>query len=219
MSYRFLLASTAFAAALIAPAQADVSATRTDNTWQVSSDGERLSEVLSAIQSEAGFHRLEDDPAVETDLSGSLPDVISRLLQGYDYAVVYGETPETEGEIQRLVLLSGRAGSAPDDSQRIAPRRLEPGASEEDGERVAAMLARQVQPLVDQDNGVETTTTTVAVNTSGSGGSNDPTDTGGGGDDGELDAETQAQLAEATRRAQADLEALVNSLRAAENAD
>ncbi|HAQ33954.1 MAG: hypothetical protein CMF74_15275 [Maricaulis sp.] len=224
MSYRFLLASTAFAAALIAPAQADVSATRTDNTWQVSSDGERLSEVLSAIQSEAGFRlvgldRLEDDPAVETDLSGSLPDVISRLLQGYDYAVVYGETPETEGEIQRLVLLSGRAGSAPDDSQRIAPRRLEPGASEEDGERVAAMLARQVQPLVDQDNGVETTTTTVAVNTSGSGGSNDPTDTGGGGDDGELDAETQAQLAEATRRAQADLEALVNSLRAAENAD
>ena len=87
---------------------------------------------------------------------------MARLLQGYDYAVVYGETPETEGEIQRIVLLSGRAGTAPDDSQRIAPRRLDPAASEEDGERVTEMLARQVQPLVDADNGVETTT--VAAN-------------------------------------------------------
>ncbi|MCF8879533.1 hypothetical protein L5876_06890 [Hyphobacterium sp. SN044] len=222
MTLRLTLASLLASAALIAPAAADVSAERNGDTWQVSASGESLSEVLSAIRDEAGFRlvgldRLEEDPAIDADLEGTLADVISRLLQGYDYAVVYGETPETEGEIQRIVLLSGRAGTAPDDSQRIAPRRLDPETSEEDGERVSAMLARQVQPLVDADNGVETTT--VASNTvaASGNGSDAPSGDGGNGDGGdELDPETQAQLAEATRRAQADLEALVNSLRAHE---
>lgn len=222
MTLRLTLASLLASAALIAPAAADVSAERNGDTWQVSASGESLSEVLSAIRDEAGFRlvgldRLEEDPAIDADLEGTLADVISRLLQGYDYAVVYGETPETEGEIQRIVLLSGRAGTAPDDSQRIAPRRLDPETTEEDGERVSAMLARQVQPLVDADNGVETTT--VASNSVPAGnGSDTPSGDGGNGDGGdELDPETQAQLAEATRRAQADLEALVNSLRAHEN--
>lgn len=222
MTLRFTLASILASAALIAPAAADVNAERNGDTWQVSASGDRLSEVLSAIRDEAGFRlvgldRLEEDPAIDAELQGTLADVVSRLLQGYDYAVVYGETPETEGEIQRIVLLSGRAGTAPDDSQRIAPRRLDPETTEEDGERVSAMLARQVQPLVDADNGVETTT--VASNTVAAGnGADAPSGDGGNGEgDYELDAETQAQLAEATRRAQADLEALVNSLRAHEN--
>lgn len=219
MTFRSTLASAVLAAAFIAPlAQADITATRSGETWQVNAEGERLSEVLSAIQSEAGFRlvgldRLEEDPAVDTELTGSLAEVMARLLQGYDYAVVYGETPETEGEIQRLVLLSGRAGTAPDDSQRIAPRRLDPDTTEEDGARVSEMLTRQVQPLVDADNGVEPTT--VAANTTPSSGENEtpPAD----GEDYDLDPETQAQLAEATRRAQQDLEALVNSLRAHED--
>lgn len=220
MTLRLTLASLLASAALIAPAAADVNAERNGDSWQVSASGDRLSAVLTAIRDEAGFRlvgldRLEEDPAINADLEGSLAEVMSRLLQGYDYAVVYGETPETEGEIQRIVLLSGRAGTAPDDSQRIAPRRLDPEVTEEDGERVSAMLARQVQPLVDADNGVETTT--VASNTTPSNPSDTPSNEGGTGDDGELDAETQAQLAEATRRAQADLEALVNSLRAHED--
>ncbi|MEN0653520.1 MULTISPECIES: hypothetical protein [Hyphobacterium] len=221
MTLRFTLTTFLASAALIAPAAADVSAERNGDTWQVSASGENLSEVLTAIRDEAGFRlvgldRLEEDPAIDAELEGSLAEVVSRLLQGYDYAVVYGETPETEGQIQRIVLLSGRAGTAPDDSQRMAPRRLDNEVTEEDGERVSAMLARQVQPLVDADNGVETTT--VASNTVASASNADsPSGDGGTGDDLELDPETQAQLAEATRRAQADLEALVNSLRAHEN--
>ena len=225
MNLRLILASLLASAALTAPALADVNAERNGDTWQVSASGESLSEVLTAIRDEAGFRlvgldRLEEDPAIDADLEGTLADVVSRLLQGYDYAVVYGETPETEGEIQRIVLLSGRAGTAPDDSQRIAPRRLDSTTSEEDGERVSAMLARQVQPLVHADNGVEPTTTVASNTVAASGnGSDSPSGDGGNGDDYELDAETQAQLAEATRRAQADLEALVNSLRAHEGND
>lgn len=222
MKLRFTLASLLVSAALVAPAAADVTATRNGDDWQVSATGDRLSEVLTAIRDEAGFRlvgldRLEEDPAVDTQLEGSLADVMARLLQGYDYAVVYGETPETEGEIQRIVLLSGRAGTAPDDSQRIAPRRLDPAASEEDGERVTEMLARQVQPLVDADNGVETTTVAANAAPADANPSDTPSGETGNGDDYDLDPETQAQLAEATRRAQQDLEALVNSLRAHED--
>tara|TARA_R110002072_G_scaffold105386_6_gene230357 strand:+ start:2211 stop:2894 length:684 start_codon:yes stop_codon:yes gene_type:complete len=205
----------------VAPAFADIRAEQSDNVWQVSSEGERLSEVLAAIQSEAGFRlvgadRLIEDNPVSVDLTGPLDDVIARLLQGFDYALVYGETPETEGQIQRLVLLSGREGGAPDDSQRAGPTRLTDDAmTPEDGERVSALLQRQVQPLVDADSG-ETTgeTQTAAMASAADSGSGNNDNTGsdsGSGDD--LDPETQAQLAEATQRAQRDLEALVRALR------
>ncbi|MEE2565713.1 hypothetical protein [Hyphobacterium marinum] len=206
-----------------APAWADIEARQTEGVWQVSADGERLSEVLTAIQSEAGFRlvgadRLIDDNAVTVDLTGPLDDIIARLLQGFDYALVYGETPETEGQIQRLVLLSGRAGTAPDESQRAGPTRLsDETMTEEDGERVSALLQRQVQPLVDADNGVDTSAATqVAAMPSGSDSGNGNGNEGGGSGD-DLDAETQAQLAEATQRAQRDLEALVRALREQEN--
>jgi len=215
-----LLTGSAFLGA--APAWADIEARQTDGVWQVSADGERLSEVLTAIQTEAGFRlvgadRLIDDNAVTVDLTGPLDDIIARLLQGFDYALVYGETPETEGQIQRLVLLSGRAGTAPDESQRAGPTRLsDETMTEEDGERVSALLQRQVQPLVDADNGVDTSASTqVAAAAPSSNSGNGDGDGGGSGDD--LDAETQAQLAEATQRAQRDLEALVRALREQEN--
>ena len=85
----------------------------------------------------------------------------------------------------------------------------------EDGERVSALLQRQVQPLVDADSG-ETTgeTQTAAMASAADSGSGNNDNTGsdsGSGDD--LDPETQAQLAEATQRAQRDLEALVRALR------
>lgn len=217
----FLLAGTALLGA--APAWADIRAEQTGGVWQVSAEGERLSEVLAAIQAEAGFRlvgadRLIDDNAVTMELTGPLDDVIARLLQGFDYALVYGETPETEGQIQRLVLLSGRAGSAPDESQRAGPTRLsDETMTGEDGERVSALLQRQVQPLVDADNGIDPAaeTQTAALPSGSQSGTGDG---GSGGESGnDLDAETQAQLAEATRRAQRDLEALVRALREQEN--
>ena len=61
----------------VAPAFADIRAEQSDNVWQVSSEGERLSEVLAAIQSEAGFRlvgadRLIEDNPVSVDLTGPL---------------------------------------------------------------------------------------------------------------------------------------------------
>ncbi len=137
-------------------------------------------------------------------------------MQGFDYALVYGETPETEGQVQRLVLLSGRAGATPDDSQRAVATRL-PDESEmtpEDGARVSALLERQVQPLINAELG--TSEPSVDSQTVASAGDTGSSDSSGSSND-ELDAETQAQLAEATRRAQQDLEALVRALREQEN--
>ena len=156
-SSKFLIAA-AFALATATAASADIGVEDNDGVWTVSATGEPLSEVLAAIQSEAGFRlvgadRLIDDNAVSADISGSLGDVLARLLSGFDYALVYGETPETADQLQRVVLLSGRAGDAPDESQRLTVERLPAELSEEDGERVSDLLARQVQPLMDAESG------------------------------------------------------------------
>jgi hypothetical protein len=204
---------------------ADIDVGQNEDIWTVTAAGEPLSEVLSAIREEAGFRlvgadRLIDDRAVTIEVSGSLGDVLARLLSGFDYALVYGETPETSGELQRLVLLSGRAGDAPDESQRLTVERLPAGVSEEDGERVSDLLARQVQPLIEaEETGAATSNTeeTTALTAAPASPSSEPATTSG--DDYELDPETQAALAEATRRAQQDLQALVNALQAAEDGD
>ncbi|WP_421788890.1 hypothetical protein [Hyphobacterium sp.] len=199
-------------------AMADIMVSQNDGQWQVSAEGERLSEVLETIQAEAGFRlvgadRLVDNNPVTAELEGSIDDVLGRLLAGFDYALVYGETPETQNDLQRVVLLSGRAGSAPDESQRLSAERIPADITEEEGRRVSDLLQRQVQPLIDAESGEEATTpaTTTASNETQSGNDEPPA-----GDDYELDPETQAALAEATQRAQQDLQALVNALRAAE---
>lgn len=217
-----LIAASAATLALSSAGMADIEVAQDDGIWDVTAAGEPLSQVLAAIQSEAGFRlvgsdRLIDDNPVTAEISGSLDDVLARLLTGFDYALVYGETPETSGELQRLVLLSGRAGGAPDESQRLAIERLPGAMSEEDGERVSDLLARQVQPLIDAENGTGESgdTATASATVPNAPASGDSASSGGGND--ELDPETQAALAEATRRAQQDLQALVNALQAAED--
>ncbi|WP_394693765.1 hypothetical protein [Hyphobacterium sp.] len=217
-----ILMAAAFALATATSASADINVEDNDGVWTVSATGEPLSEVLSAIQAEAGFRlvgadRLIDDNPVSADMNGSLDDVLARLLSGFDYALVYGETPETTDQLQRVVLLSGRAGDAPDETQRLTVERLPAELSEEDGERVSDLLARQVQPLIDAESGTTTTAeaeTSPLTSAGSSSASETPTTSG---DDYELDPETQAALAEATRRAQQDLQALVNALQAAED--
>jgi hypothetical protein len=223
---RFGLTLTAMASlALSASAFAEISVQEADGNWQVSAEGEALSEVLSAIQAEAEFRlvgadRLIDDNAVTAEIEGSLDDVLNRLLSGFDYALVYGETPETRSQLQRVVLLSGRSGNAPDETQRLSVERLPSEMSTEDGERVSDLLARQVQPLLAAES-VETgstdTTVAAAATAPASGSTSSGSESNGDGDDYELDPETQAALAEATRRAQQDLQALVNALQSAEN--
>jgi hypothetical protein len=224
---RLGLSVTAMAAlALSASAFADISVQENDGNWQVSAEGEALSEVLAAIQAEAEFRligadRLVDDNAVTADIEGSLDDVLNRLLSGFDYALVYGETPETRSRLQRVVLLSGRSGNAPDETQRLSVERLPSEMSTEDGERVSDLLARQVQPLLAAEageSGSEDSSVTVAATAPANSSTSSGSDSGGSGDDDyELDPETQAALAEATRRAQQDLQALVNALQNAEN--
>jgi len=209
----------------IAPsAWADISVSHAEGVWEVSATGEPLSDVLASIQSEVGFRlvgadRLIDDNPVNAELSGSLNDVLARLLDGFDYALVYGETPETENQLQRVVLLSGRSGDAPDESQRLSVERLPSELTDEDGERVSNLLARQVQPLIDAES--DTSDAGIGNNASLSAAPAAPSTAPAtsSGDDYELDPETQAALAEATRRAQQDLQALVNALQAAENND
>lgn len=220
-----LLSSLAAAMVLAGVAMADVSVSQSDGQWSVEAEGEPLSEILEAIQAEAGFRlvgldRLIDDNPVTTSFSGSLDDVLARLLDGYDYALVYGETPETEGELQRVVLLSGRAGENPDESQRVTAERVATELSEEDGERVNQLLQRQIQPLIEAEetraNGETSTSGASSTASASAGTGSGPTVDENGNV--ELDPETQAALAEATRRAQQDLQALVNALQAAESA-
>lgn len=218
-----LIALSALLLAASPAAMADISVSQSDGVWEVSAEGDALSDVLAALRDEAGFRlvgadRLIDDAPVTVDLSGSLGDVLARLLAGYDYALVYGETPETEGQLQRLVLLSGRSGDAPDESQRLRVERIPSELSEEDGERVSNLLQRQVQPLIDAENGVDNnaSTDTSLVATASAPSSSGSQSEGTTGEDYELDPETQAALAEATRRAQQDLQALVNALQASE---
>lgn len=210
------------AALLIAPqAGAEIRTDRNGGVWTVSAEGERLSAVLAALQAEAGFRlvgadRLIVDPPVHTEVTGDLDTVLSRLLSGRDYALVYGETPETTGQVQRVVLLTGRAGSAPNESHRLTATRLPPASetSAEDAARVSAALQRQIQPLIEAEE-IEAGTRTTSLS-GGPGARRDapPAAPPGGGATGDdLDAETQAQLAEATRRASQDLQALVNALR------
>ncbi|PIW30002.1 MAG: hypothetical protein COW29_05220 [Rhodobacterales bacterium CG15_BIG_FIL_POST_REV_8_21_14_020_59_13] len=217
-----LLISAAAIALTFSPvALADIGVGQDDGIWTVTAAGEPLSEVLSAIQTEAGFRlvgadRLIDDNPVTADISGPLGDVLARLLAGFDYALVYGETPGTSGELQRVILLSGRAGDAPDESQRLTVERLPGAVSEEDGERVSNLLARQVQPLIEAEtaeNGSQPGETMALAAAPAAAGDS----TTSSNDDYELDPETQAALADATRRAQQDLQALVNALQAAED--
>jgi len=217
-----LLISAAAIALTFSPAAlADIGVGQDDGIWTVTAAGEPLSEVLSAIQTEAGFRlvgadRLIDDNPVTADISGPLGDVLARLLAGFDYALVYGETPGTSGELQRVILLSGRAGDAPDESQRLTVERLPGAVSEEDGERVSNLLARQVQPLIEAEtaeNGSQPGETMALAAAPAAAGDS----TTSSNDDYELDPETQEALADATRRAQQDLQALVNALQAAED--
>lgn len=225
-SLPLLIISVSALSLMAASAGADITVDQTDNQWEVTADGDALSDVLAALRDEAGFRlvgadRLVDDRPVTADLTGELGDILGRLLAGYDYALVYGDTPETAGELQRLVLLSGRSGEAPDESQRVRMERMSDGVSEEDGARVSDMLQRQVQPLIDAENGADAGENESADETAMA--AADPANTSppntGSDDDYELDPETQAALAEATRRAQQDLQALVNALRAAEDND
>lgn len=215
MLKRFLIAGLA-AGALCAPAVAEIRVSEEAGVWTVSADGESLDQVAAAFSEQAGFRlsggdRLAAGPGLNGAIEGDLRTVAERLLRGRDYAFVFGETPETADQLQRVVILSGRIGDMPATTSDARPsipetRPVQP-LTEEEAERVSSLLARQIQPLIDAEDGTGSAAAVTADAGSAASAQADPdlsTD--------ELDAETQAALAAATQQARADLQALVNAL-------
>jgi hypothetical protein len=216
LSGRFLLPLLA-AAALAAPAAADISVSRNDEVWRVSADGESLQLVMTRLSEEAGFdlsraERLSSGPGFDGELEGSLREIVERLMRGRDYAIVGSEDDPESGALIRIVVLSDRVGDLPVTSgaRRTAETLPAPSApTADESERVTALLQRQIQPILDADDPEAQTSASAA---SAASPASPPAQSSDLSDD-ELDAETQAALAEATRRAQADVQALANALR------
>ena len=217
MLRRFLIAGLS-AGALCAPAAADISISQEAGMWTIAADGESLDQVVAQLSEEAGFRltggdRLAAGPGLNGSIEGDLRSVAERLLRGRDYALVFGETPETADQLQRIVILSGRVGDMPLTSEArpsIPDTRPVQPLTEDEAERVSALLARQIQPLIDAEEGGETTLAANSASGASTPSAQAPADPDMSTDD--LDAETQAALAAATQQARADLQALVNAL-------
>ncbi|WBQ10929.1 hypothetical protein L2D01_03900 [Hyphomonadaceae bacterium ML37] len=204
-----------------APAHDDIRIEQADGVWRVSADDQRLGDVLHGLGAQAGFtltgaERFASERVFNVALEGSLEHVLQALLRDRDYVLVYDETAAADTSGQRLVLLSGRMGADPTPSQRPEPQRLADSfeASPEDTARLAAMLQNQVQPYLfaEQDDTQDRGAGAPVSATGGAAGAAAP-DRGPAGDAAQPEAASDAQMAEATRRAQADLRALVNALR------
>lgn len=201
----------------IAPAMADVSVTKQDNKWHVNADAEPITSVLEAFGKRAGIkisgtNKLITDPQITGNWSGTVDEVLARILRGADYATETAIAADGSQYIVRLIVLSGEIGQAPAPRAMQAARKLPtPPTAEQseqmkkDGVRVTGLLETKARVVAGLP--VNSQTTSAEVRTGGGNGITR-------NEDGsfEIDPETQARLAEATRRAQADLQALVNAL-------
>jgi hypothetical protein len=200
-----------------APAQDNIRIEQADGVWRISADDQRLGDVLHGLGAEAGFRlsgaeRFATERVFNVSLEGSLEQVLQSLLRDRDYVFVYDEAAAPDSAGHRLVLLSGRPGSAPAPDRRSGPQRLADSfeASPEDTARLAVMLENQVQPylFVEQDTGARSPAS------GGVAASGAPARSPAEAEvPAQPDTLSDEQMAEATRRAQADLRALVNALR------
>jgi hypothetical protein len=206
---------------------ADLSVKAIDGGWQIDAKDEPLTSVLDAISKTAGIKisgtaKLIENPMINGVYKGSLDKVLPRILRSSDYAFITGMDKNGQSRITRLVLLSGAKGKAPSARAMTAARKL-PAArritkntttakDKAQGERVASLLTKRVQtvagiaPQTDPNAEPEEDN---APRTSGI------TRNADGGFD--ITPEAQARMAEATRRAQQDLQALVSALRRNDN--
>ncbi|VAV92734.1 hypothetical protein MNBD_ALPHA06-1851 [hydrothermal vent metagenome] len=213
---RFAMTGILGLALITTPAFADVSVQKNDAGWQVVADAEPMTNVLSVLSKQAniklsGTQKLITDPDVSGTFEGSLKDVLSRILRGVDYATETG----ADAQITRLIVLSGEIGQNPSErvirtARRIPakPVAVDPVQARKDGARVTSLLqtnARVAAGLATQNDQNAKAQSDTAGSGSGITRNEDGTF--------DIDPETQARMAEATRRAQADLQALVNSLR------
>ncbi|MCF6293029.1 MAG: hypothetical protein L3J04_06510 [Robiginitomaculum sp.] len=204
----------------VTSAMADVSVTKKGNEWQVNANDEPITSVLKTLGKQAGIkisgtNKLIADPQITGNWNGPLEEVLARILRGTDYATETATAKDGSQYIVRLIVLSGEIGQSPTPRTIQAARRMPaPPAAEQteqlkkDGARVTGLLetkARVVAGLPHSSNNP-----VAEARTTRAGGGNGITRNEDGSFD--IDPETQARLAEATRRAQADLQALVNAL-------
>ncbi|MBL4617438.1 MAG: hypothetical protein JKY46_07050 [Robiginitomaculum sp.] len=208
----------------VTSAIADVSVAKQDNEWHVKANAEPITSVLETLGKHAGIkisgtNKLITDPQITGNWNGTLKEVLARILRGADYATETATAADGSQYIVRLIVLSGEIGQSPTPRTIQAARRLPtPPTAEQteqlkkDGTRVTGLLETKARVIAGLP--VDSQTTTAEARTSrGSGITRN--------EDGsfDIDPETQARLAEATRRAQADLQALVNAINQNEQSD
>jgi hypothetical protein len=194
--------------------------------WQVEAQNEPLTGVLGAIAKTAGIKvsgtaKLVENPMVTGVYEGSLDTVLRRLLRNSDYAFQTIANEDGTRKIIRLVVLSGVKGKAPNARAIKAARKLpvarrinKPLSAEEkdQGTRVASLLNKRAQLVVGA--GAEAAPEKTPEKPPAQGNTGITRNADGSFD---ITPEAQARMAEATRRAQQDLQALVSSLRRNEN--
>jgi len=203
-------------------AQARVEVSTVDGNWKVAARDEPLTGVLGAIAQSAGIKvsgtaKLVDDPVMSGVYQGSLETILQRLLRGTDYAFETAASAQGGSRITRLVLLSGVKGKAPvrravNTARRLPSRQPVRALSADEkrqGERVNTLLAQRarlgagMQPQSISAGG--------AKPDQGQPSSSGITRNADGSFD--ISPEAQARMAEATRQAQQDLQALVAAIR------
>ncbi|PHR59679.1 MAG: hypothetical protein COA47_09275 [Robiginitomaculum sp.] len=195
-------------------AWADVSAKRIGTDWQVTAKAEGLKSVTVTLAEQAGFQisgasRLSSNNPITGSWSGSVVGILSRILHDVDYVTETGTDKFGEQRILRLVILSGTIGQMPAFRGPIIARRVpqKPSAKQlastrSDGNQVAALLATKTG-MAGQKSG-QTDEDTKPNRRPGIKRNADGTY--------EISPETRTRISQANRRAQSDLQALVNSL-------
>ncbi len=200
--------------AFVTPAWADVSVKKTGADWQVTAEAEGLENITGQLAEQAGFqisgaNRLASSRELTGVWSGSVTGILSRILHDMDYVTETGTDKLGEQRILRLVILSGAVGQMPTTRAPAIARRLPQKPSPTqlantklDGNQVASLL---------------TTKTGAAGQKTGPADENTKPEHRPGikrNADGtyEISPETRARINQANRRAQSDLQALVNSL-------
>ena len=221
-----IAASGLLLAVFATPVLAEVVIKKEDANWQVQAKDEPVTGVLAAIGKRAdikisGTRKLISDPEISGAWDGPIDVVLSRILRGVDYVTETGPAADGSLRITRLIVLSGEVGQEPTARAVRAARKLQnpPTTAEiqqakQDGARVTSLLntqARMVAGAPGESSPDEQRANAMAAAGGGSGITRNEDGTF------DIDPETQARLAEATRRAQADLLALTNALRQNEN--
>ncbi|PHS24161.1 MAG: hypothetical protein COA85_08660 [Robiginitomaculum sp.] len=207
-------------------AQADVKITAQDTGWHVDAQNEPLTGILNAISKSVGIKvsgtaKLVENPIITGVYEGSLDTVLRRLLRNSDYAFQTIANDDGSRKITRLVVLSGVKGKAsrarPANVARKLPTAKRIGKplsakEKEQGSRVASLLNKRAQLVASAG---AKAVPEQAPDTLPAQGNTGITRNADGSFD--ITPEAQAHMAEATRRAQQDLQALVASLRRNEN--